>query len=379
MTSATLDLAKKLIACPSVTPDDAGCHDLMIQRLQAIGFTVEPLPFGEVNNFWARRGDTAPLFVFAGHSDVVPPGPASAWATPPFEPTIRNGLLYGRGAADMKGSLAAMVVACEAFIAHHPDHRGSIGFLITSDEEGPSINGTVKVVEHLSAHNIRIDACLVGEPTSTARVGDVIKNGRRGSLGGRLIVKGVQGHVAYPHLAVNPIHRAAPALAELAGIEWDRGNEFFPATSFQISNIKGGTGATNVIPGEVEVIFNFRYSTETTHEQLKQRMTAILDKHNLDYDLEWSLSGKPFLTAKGTLVDAVSRAILGVTGLTTELSTSGGTSDGRFIAPTGAQVVELGPVNATIHKVNECVAVADLDLLTDIYRRILENLLTADE
>ncbi|MEW5756621.1 MAG: succinyl-diaminopimelate desuccinylase [Pseudomonadota bacterium] len=379
MTSATLDLAKQLIACPSVTPDDAGCHELMIKRLEAIGFTVEHLPFGEVNNFWARRGDEAPLFAFAGHSDVVPPGPAPAWQTPPFEPTIRDGLLYGRGAADMKGSLAAMVVACERFVTEHPNHRGSIGFLITSDEEGPSINGTVKVVEHLSQTGIQIDSCLVGEPTSTAKVGDVIKNGRRGSLGGRLIVKGVQGHVAYPHLAVNPIHRAAPALAELAGIEWDRGNEFFPATSFQISNIKGGTGATNVIPGEVEVIFNFRYSTETTHEQLQQRVAAILDKHKLDYDLEWSLSGKPFLTPKGTLVDAVSRAIRDVTGLTTELSTSGGTSDGRFIAPTGAQVIELGPVNATIHKVNECVAAADLDLLTDIYRKILENLLEADE
>jgi succinyl-diaminopimelate desuccinylase len=375
MTSATLSLAKQLINLESVTPSDGGCHDLMIQRLEKIGFKVERLPFGEVDNFWAQRGEAKPLFAFAGHTDVVPTGPVAAWNTPPFEATEKDGYLYGRGAADMKGSLAAMITACEAFVSEHPDHEGAIGFLITSDEEGPAINGTVKVVEHLSNQNKIIDYCLVGEPSSTERVGDVIKNGRRGSLGGSLVVKGIQGHVAYPHLAENPIHKVAPAIAELTAIEWDQGNEFFPATSFQISNIHSGTGATNVIPGTVEIEFNFRYSTETTHELLQKRVEAILDKHNLNYELNWNLSGLPFLTAAGELVDAVCGAIAEVTGRETELSTAGGTSDGRFIAPTGSQVVELGPLNATIHKVNECVRSEDLDTLSAIYLRMLEKLL----
>ncbi len=376
MSSETLALAKQLINLESVTPSDGGCHDLMISRLEAIGFQITRLPFGEVDNFWAQRGEAKPLFAFAGHTDVVPSGPLEAWNTPPFEATEVDGYLYGRGAADMKGSLAAMVIACERFISQHPDHKGAIGFLITSDEEGPAKNGTVKVVEWLEQQGIKMECCLVGEPSSTEKLGDIIKNGRRGSLGGTLLVKGVQGHVAYPHLAVNPIHKAAPALAELSAIEWDQGNDFFPATSFQISNINSGTGATNVIPGECEVIFNFRYSTETTHEQLQKRVEAILNKHDLDYELEWNLSGLPFLTDAGALVDAACEAIQHITGYTTELSTSGGTSDGRFIAPTGAQVVELGPVNATIHKVNECVRSKDLDTLTEVYNRILENLLT---
>lgn len=373
--SATLELAIELINQPSVTPDDAGCHDIMISRLEAIGFRCEPLPFGEVNNFWARRGDAAPLFVFAGHSDVVPSGPSEKWQTPPFQATQQDGMLHGRGAADMKGSLAAMVVACERFVADHADHRGSIGFLITSDEEGPAINGTIKVVEHLQARSEHIDYCLVGEPTSTTRVGDVIKNGRRGSLGAKLIIHGIQGHVAYPHLAANPVHLAAPVLAELTSTTWDQGNDYFPATSFQISNIHAGTGATNVIPGELEVMFNFRYSTEFTHEQLQQRVEAVLQRHALNYTLEWTLSGRPFLTPRGALVDATAEAIRRVTGQQTELSTTGGTSDGRFIAPTGAQVIELGPLNSTIHKINECVSIQDLDDLTLIYQKTLEILL----
>ncbi|HHM05061.1 MAG TPA: succinyl-diaminopimelate desuccinylase, partial [Gammaproteobacteria bacterium] len=343
----------------------------------AIGFTIERLRFGEVDNFWARRGDAEPLYAFAGHTDVVPTGDEANWKYPPFEPTLDDGMLYGRGTADMKGSLAAMVTACERFIKAHPDHKGSIGFLITSDEEGPAVDGTVKVVEHLQARGEKMTGCLVGEPSSTARVGDVIKNGRRGSLGGKLIVRGVQGHVAYPHLAKNPIHLAAPALAELASAQWDAGNEFFPATTFQISNINGGTGATNVIPGELEVWFNFRFSTEVTPEELQRQVEAILDKHGLDYDLKWELSGLPFLTASGALVDAAVKAVQAVTGQTPELSTAGGTSDGRFIAPTGAQVLELGPLNATIHKVDECVSVADLDLLSEMYERILQELLLA--
>lgn len=373
--SATLELACDLINQASVTPDDAGCHDIMIKRLEAIGFHCERLPFGDVTNFWARRGNQAPLFAFAGHSDVVPAGPAEKWQSPPFQATIVDGMLHGRGAADMKGSLAAMVVACERFVAEHPDHAGSIGFLITSDEEGPAINGTVKVVEHLEARQEKIDYCLVGEPTSTARVGDVIKNGRRGSLGAKLIVHGIQGHVAYPHLAANPVHLAAPALAELAATEWDQGNQYFPATSFQISNIHAGTGATNVIPGDLEVMFNFRYSTEFDHEQLQARVEAVLERHQLNYTIEWTLSGKPFLTPRGALVDATARAIRQVTDQETELSTTGGTSDGRFIAPTGAQVIELGPINATIHKVNECVSIKDLDDLTHIYQQTLTELL----
>ncbi len=347
----------------------------MTSRLQAIGFNVEYLRFDDTDNFWARRGNEGPLFAFAGHTDVVPTGPLDQWHSHPFKPEIRDGYLYGRGAADMKGSLAAFVTACERFVAKHPNHRGSIAWLITSDEEGPATHGTIKVVEHLEARGEKMDWCLVGEPSSTDNVGDVIKNGRRGSLGARLVVKGTQGHVAYPHLAENPVHKAAPALAELAAMEWDRGNDHFPPTTFQISNINAGTGATNVIPGEVEVIFNFRFSTETTAEALQQRVEAIFDRHGLNYTLGWNLSGQPFLTPEGELVDAACKAIHAVTGRNTELSTSGGTSDGRFIAPTGAQVLELGPLNATIHKVNECVKADDLDTLSDIYEQMLVNLL----
>ncbi len=374
--SATLQLAKDLISRPSVTPEDAGCQMLMSERLEALGFTCKHLPYGEVTNLWARRGSAAPLLVFAGHTDVVPPGPVDQWLSDPFTPTVRDGLLYGRGAADMKGSLAAMVTACEAFIARYPKHKGSIGFLITSDEEGPSVNGTVKVVEHLSASGVRIDLCLVGEPSSRDRVGDIVKNGRRGSLNGILTVKGKQGHVAYPHLAVNPIHLSVPALAELTAIEWDQGNAFFPPTSFQISNIHAGTGAENVIPGELRLLFNLRYSTQLDARTIRDRVHAVLDKYHLDYTLDWRLSGEPFLTPAGELVAAARAAIHELAGIEAELSTSGGTSDGRFIAPTGAQVLELGPLNATIHQVNECVAVGDLDLLSAIYCRILERLLT---
>lgn len=375
MTSPTLQLACDLIARPSVTPRDEGCQDMMIARLEAIGFTVTRLRFGEVDNFWAERGESGTLLAFAGHTDVVPTGPAEQWRFPPFTPTLHDGMLYGRGAADMKGSLAAMVTACEAFVDQHPHHPGRIGFLITSDEEGPAVDGTVKVVEWLQANHKKIDCCLVGEPSSTHQVGDVIKNGRRGSLGAKLIVKGVQGHVAYPHLADNPIHAMAPALTELAAEMWDGGNEFFPATSFQVSNINGGTGATNVIPGDVEILFNFRFSTEVTETLLRERTEAILKKHGLNYAVEWNLSGQPFLTRQGELVDAIVGAIEDVEGRQTELSTAGGTSDGRFIAPTGSQVVELGPVNATIHKVDECVSAADLDKLHRIYLRTLERLL----
>ncbi len=373
--SPTLQLATDLIRCRSVTPADDGCQQMMIKRLEAIGFKVKHLRFDDVDNFWAVRGESGPILAFAGHTDVVPTGPEQQWANPPFEPRIIDGMLHGRGAADMKGSLASMMVACENFVAKHPDHRGRIAFLITSDEEGPSINGTVKVVEWLEAHNTKITWCIVGEPSSTKLVGDVIKNGRRGSLGGILTIKGIQGHVAYPHLADNPIHKLAPALAELAAEHWDDGNEFFPATSFQVSNINGGTGATNVIPGAVEVVFNFRFSTELTDITLRERTEAILNKHGLNYDLTWTLSGQPFLTPRGDLVNAVIAAIKSETGRDTELSTSGGTSDGRFIAPTGAQVVELGPINATIHKVNECISAADLETLTGIYEKALENLL----
>ncbi len=373
--SPTLALTVDLIRCPSVTPVDANCQELMIQRLEKIGFIVERLRFGEVDNFWARRGTTAPVLAFAGHTDVVPTGSLSAWHSEPFAPEIRDGVLYGRGAADMKGSLAAMVVACENFVAQHPNHQGSIAFLITSDEEGVAKDGTVKVVEYLEARQEKMTWCLVGEPSSSKAIGDVIKNGRRGSLNGILKVIGKQGHVAYPQLANNPIHKVAPALAELTSEVWDNGNAFFPATSFQISNIHSGTGANNVIPADIDVVFNFRFSTEVTAEQLKERTEAILNKHGLSYDLAWSLSGQPFLTAKGELVAASVAAIKEVTGLDTELSTSGGTSDGRFIAPTGAQVLELGPLNATIHQINECVNVADLDTLTKLYEGILVRLL----
>ena len=374
--SATLDLSSALIARASVTPDDKGCQQLLAERLEKIGFVIENLRFGDVDNLWARRGTSAPLFAFAGHTDVVPTGPLADWDSDPFEPTIRDGYLFGRGAADMKSSIAAMLTACERFVAEHDNHTGSIAFLITSDEEGPSVNGTVKVVEQLEARDEKINWCLVGEPSSQDQTGDTIKNGRRGSLCGVLTIKGQQGHVAYPQLADNPIHRAAPALNELTGIEWDQGNAFFPPTTFQISNIKAGTGAENVIPGSIELSFNLRFSTESTADSLKSRVTAILDSHQLDYDIQWRLSGQPFLTPAGELVEAARKAIQSQVGITTVLSTSGGTSDGRFIAPTGAQVVELGPVNATIHQTNECVNIAELDKLSDIYEEILKQLLT---
>lgn len=372
--SPTLTLTKQLIARTSVTPDDAGCQQLMIERLQNLGFTVTNLRFEDVDNFWAIRGDQGPILCFAGHTDVVPTGPQENWRSPPFEPTAIDGQLYGRGAADMKGSLAAMVVAVEQFVAEYPNHSGRIAFLITSDEEGVAKNGTVKVVEWLQQQQITPDYCLVGEPSSSSACGDIIKNGRRGSLGCALRIKGRQGHVAYPHLASNPIHAAAPALTELTEEVWDQGNEFFPATSFQISNINGGTGATNVIPGELNLLFNFRFSTQVTDQQLRERTAAILDKHGLDYKLDWSLSGQPFLTPEGELVDAAVASIKQTTGLDTQLSTAGGTSDGRFIAPMGTQVVELGPVNATIHQVDENVSIKDLDILTEIYQRLLQNL-----
>ena len=374
--SETLELAKNLVSRASVTPEDAGCQKLMRERLEAIGFRIENLAFGDVSNFWARRGDRRPLLVFAGHTDVVPTGPLEQWHSDPFKPDIRDGMLYGRGAADMKGSLAAMITACEAFVAARPNHQGSIGFLITSDEEGPAVDGTLKVIDHLVKKGEHIDLCLVGEPSSSRRAGDVIKNGRRGSLNGNLLVHGKQGHVAYPHLATNPVHLAAPALAELISIEWDRGNEHFPPTSFQISNLQAGTGAENIIPGDFGIMFNLRYSTELTEEKIRDRIHAILDSYQLDYTLEWRLSGEPFLTPAGELVDAAREAIREVIGIETTLSTSGGTSDGRFIAPTGAQVVELGPVNATIHQTNECVNIAELDKLTVIYEKILKQLLT---
>jgi succinyl-diaminopimelate desuccinylase len=374
--STTLELSSALIARASVTPDDKGCQQLLAERLEKIGFVIENLRFGDVDNLWARRGTSAPLFAFAGHTDVVPTGPLADWNSDPFEPTIKDGYLYGRGGADMKGSIAAMLTACERFVAEHDNHTGSIAFLITSDEEGPSVNGTVKVVEQLEARDEKINWCLVGEPSSEDQTGDIIKNGRRGSLCGVLTIKGQQGHVAYPQLADNPIHRAAPALNELTGIEWDQGNAFFPPTTFQISNIKAGTGAENVIPGSIELSFNLRFSTESTADSLKSRVTAILDSHQLDYDIQWRLSGQPFLTPAGELVDAARKAIQSQVGITTVLSTSGGTSDGRFIAPTGAQVVELGPVNATIHQTNECVNIAELDKLSDIYEEILKQLLT---
>lgn len=377
MTDKTLELAKELIRRPSLTPHDAGCQELMIGRLERLGFQAHRLRFGEVDNFWARRGTGAPLVAFAGHTDVVPTGPHDRWATDPFEPVVRDGLLYGRGAADMKASLAAFVTAIEDFLAVHPDPPGSIGLLITSDEEGPSIDGTAKVVDWLQARGERMDYCVVGEPSSKERLGDVIKNGRRGSLNGRLTVHGKQGHIAYPHLVVNPIHAFAPALAELVATEWDSGNEYFPPTGFQLSNIHAGTGADNVIPGELEVRFNFRYSTAVTDAALKARVQAILDKHKVRYDLAWALSGKPFLTPAGRLVEAMRGAIRAELGIETALSTTGGTSDGRFIAPTGAEVVEFGPLNATIHQRNECVAVADLPRLSHVYRRVLESLLTA--
>ena len=376
MTHPVITLAQALIKRESVTPEDAGCQHMMNERLSAIGFDIESLFFTDTLNTWARKGTQSPHFCFAGHTDVVPTGPEKNWQHPPFVGLIEDGLLHGRGAADMKGSLAAMIVATERFVTKHPDHKGSISFLITSDEEGPFINGTTRVIDTLEERGEKIDMCLVGEPSSRDVLGDVVKNGRRGSLTGFLTIKGVQGHVAYPHLAQNPIHLATPALTELSQTVWDMGNDFFPATSFQISNINGGTGAGNVIPGELEVQFNFRFSTEVTHQQLQQKVNSILQKHNLNYELNWIVNGLPFLTDHGPLVDATVAAIKSVTGLTTNLETTGGTSDGRFIAQTGAKVIELGPRNATIHKVDECVSTDDLIALADIYEQILEHLLT---
>ncbi len=375
--SETLELSLQLLRQPSVTPIDHDCQNIMAERLATAGFTIEKMRFEDVDNLWARRGTESPVFCFAGHTDVVPTGHLDAWSSDPFLPEIRDGKLYGRGSADMKTALAAMVIASERFVKKHPNHKGSIAFLITSDEEGPSINGTVKVVEALEARNEKMTWCLVGEPSSTNTLGDIIKNGRRGSLNAVLTVKGKQGHVAYPHLAINPIHTASKALAELCETVWDQGNEYFPATSFQISNIQAGTGATNVVPGTMTVTFNFRYSTELTADQLKARVLEILDRHQVEYDITWTLSGLPFLTPVGELVNAAKHAIKNVTGTETQLSTSGGTSDGRFIAPTGAQVLELGVLNATIHQINEHVNIDELDPLAEIYEQILEQLLTA--
>jgi succinyl-diaminopimelate desuccinylase len=374
--SETVTLCCQLIARPSLTPDDAGCQALISERLAKFGFMVEAMPGERVSNLWLRRGSERPLFVFAGHTDVVPTGPLEKWCSPPFEPTLREGKLYGRGAADMKGGLAAIVTACEAFVMMRPDHKGSLALLITSDEEGPSIEGTAHVIRSLEKRGEQIDWCLVAEPSSDEQAGDVIKNGRRGSLDGVLRIHGHQGHVAHPHRANNPIHRFAPALAALVNLEWDRGSADFPPTTFQISNIIAGTGANNVIPGELDIMFNFRYSTAVTQEELKERVRAVLDAQDLHYDIGWKLSGQPFLTAEGELIAACKTAIHEVTGFETRLSTAGGTSDGRFIAPTGAQVVELGPVNASIHKIDEYVRAADLDVLSNIYTKILVRLLT---
>ncbi|MEI7842615.1 MAG: succinyl-diaminopimelate desuccinylase [Gallionellaceae bacterium] len=373
--SPTLELAKQLIARKSLTPLDEGCLDLVGERLTPLSFKLEKMRHGEVDNLYAKRGTSGPIVCFAGHTDVVPTGPVDKWVSPPFEPTVRDGMLYGRGAADMKGSIAAFIIATEKFVAEYPNHEGSIALLLTSDEEGVAVDGTVRVVEALQARNEKLDYCIVGEPTAVSKIGDTIKNGRRGSLSGVLTVKGVQGHIAYPHLVKNPIHLASPAIAELAATVWDNGNEYFPPTSWQISNIHGGTGATNVVPGTVEILFNFRHSTASTIDQLKEKVHTILDKHGLSYDLKWEMSGKPYLTARGDLVDAVAEAIKQVVGIETDLSTSGGTSDGRFIADICPQVLELGPVNATIHKLNECVGVDELDALSEIYRLTLIKLL----
>jgi len=373
--SNTLALTEELIALHSVTPADGGCQLKMAERLSPLGFQCETIASGDVTNLWARRGTTQPLLVFAGHTDVVPTGPLERWSSDPFIPTHRDGKLYGRGAADMKTSLAAMVVAVEEFIAAHPNHTGSIGFLITSDEEGPAIDGTVIVCNQLKARGEQMDYCVVGEPTSVKQIGDTIKNGRRGTMSGKLIIKGIQGHIAYPQLAKNPIHLAMPALAELAAIEWDQGNEYYLPTSWQMSNIHAGTGASNVIPGECVVDFNFRFATSSTVEGLQQRVHAVLDKHGLDYDLKWTVGGLPFLTPRGSLSEALSSAIKAETGIDTELSTTGGTSDGRFIAQICPQVVEFGPTNASIHKIDEHIAVSEIEPLKNIYRRTLENLL----
>lgn len=373
--SPVLALTQTLIARNSVTPEDGDCQTTLADELAGSGFVAQHLPFDEVQNLWLRRNTAAPLVVFAGHTDVVPTGPLEQWDSDPFVPTIRDGKLYGRGAADMKSSIAAFTVAARQFVQAHPDHLGSIAMLITSDEEGPSVNGTVKVCEYLKQQGVQLDYCIVGEPTSTATLGDVIKNGRRGSLSGKVVIKGLQGHVAYPHLARNPIHLCAPALNELAMTEWDKGNEYFPPTTFQISNFHSGTGATNVVPGSAEFLFNIRFATASTVESLKSRVQAILDKHQLDSTIEWTLGGEPFLTPRGELSEALSAAIRDVTGVATELSTTGGTSDGRFIAKICPQVIEFGPINATIHQINEHIDVDSLEPLSAIYRKTLENLL----
>ena len=375
MMSKTLALTEELIALSSVTPDDKGCQQRLIELLSPLGFECETIESGNVTNLWARKGSTQPLVVFAGHTDVVPTGPLDQWHSDPFVPTKRDGKLYGRGAADMKTSIAAMVVAVEEFIAAHPDHKGSIGFLITSDEEGPAVDGTVVVCEKLKEHGEQLDYCIVGEPTSSDQLGDVVKNGRRGSMSGRLIIKGVQGHIAYPQLAKNPIHLAAPALAELAAERWDEGNEYYSPTSWQMSNIHGGTGATNVIPGEVVVDFNFRFSTASTVDGLQKRVHAILNKYDFEYDLKWTIGGRPFLTPRGALSDALTKAIKTETGIDADLSTTGGTSDGRFIAQICPQVIEFGPPNGSIHKIDEHIELRFIDPLKNIYRRTLENLL----
>lgn len=371
----TLELAKQLISRKSLTPIDDGCLDIISTRLAPFAFNFEKISCNEVDNLWARRGNASPVICFAGHTDVVPSGPVDKWLSDPFTPTVRDGMLYGRGAADMKGSIAAFVIAVERFVAEYPQHQGSIALLLTSDEEGVAVDGTVRVVEALQKRAEKLDYCIVGEPTCVAKMGDTIKNGRRGSLSGSLTVKGVQGHIAYPHLVKNPIHLASPAIAELAATTWDNGNEYFPPTSWQISNIHGGTGATNVVPGAVDILFNFRFSTASTIDELKAKVHAILDKHQLEYELTWELSGKPYLTPRGNLVDAVTASIKQVQGIDAELSTSGGTSDGRFIADICPQVLEVGPLNATIHKLNECVAVTDLEALSEIYRLTLIKLL----
>ncbi len=373
--TATLALTKQLIAEASVTPDDKNCQAILAERLQKIGFTIEAMNFNDTQNIWARRGNSAPLLCFAGHTDVVPSGPEEKWTSPPFEPTERDGKLYGRGTADMKTSIAAFVTACERLVAEHPEHSGSIALLITSDEEGDAYDGTTKVVDALKARGETIDYCIVGEPTAVNRLGDTIKNGRRGSLSGNLTIKGKQGHIAYPHLAVNPVHTFAPALAELVATQWDQGNAYFPATGFQISNIQGGTGATNVIPGSLNVKFNFRFSTESTDSGLKQRVHEILDKHGLDYDLQWSLSGQPFLTEAGELTQVAQAAIAEVCGINAELSTSGGTSDGRFIKAIARELIELGPVNASIHQIDEHIELAAVPELSAVYQNIMKRLL----
>lgn len=373
--SESLDLARALIARHSVTPEDGGCLDIISARLAACGFSTERIDRGGVSNLWARRGEGAPLLCFAGHTDVVPAGPLDQWHSGPFSPDIRDGFLYGRGAADMKTSIGAFVTAVERFVAGRSQHAGSIALLLTSDEEGPAVNGTVRVIEALKARGQRIDYCIVGEPTSAQQLGDTIKNGRRGSLSGRLTVKGVQGHIAYPHLVKNPVHSIAPALAELTATVWDAGNEYFPPTSWQVSNFHAGTGADNVVPGSADILFNFRFSTASTPEGLKARVQEILDRHRVEYTLDWTLSGRPYLTPRGKLVEAVARAVRDVTCIETELSTSGGTSDGRFIADICPEVIELGPINATIHKIDECIAVADIEPLSRIYERTLELLL----